>query len=82
MRTERAAKELWARRPEFIREYTDTAREICDAVAAELPTIAKPPKNHERVDLTDPKKRDQFIDLLRSRVKRIKVEDDFIYIRG
>jgi hypothetical protein len=68
----RATNELWARQPDLIGEYGDTAKGIFDTVAAEVPQLVRPPKGYENPDLTDPGTQKRFIDLIRHRVKRVK----------
>jgi hypothetical protein len=70
----REVKGLWDRRKDLKGDFVATAREICDAVAAEIPGLPKPPKGYETADLTDRKTRDRLKDLLRHRVAKC-VED-------
>lgn len=69
----RLAKDLWDRKKSFKGNPTRTAKEICDAVRAALPTLAKPPEGYEKGDLSNPARRNQFIDLIRKRVERIQL---------
>jgi hypothetical protein len=66
----REVKELWDRRKDLKGDFVATAREICDAIAAEIPRLPKPPKGYETADLTDRKTRDRLKDLLRHRVAK------------